>query len=184
MCTLHAWSLHACNDSQKKTKRTGNKSSRHDSPDDSMKLPTCQLVPASPPERRWILSANFRKLRGGWGALELLSVVQPSQAREARKRPRPRRSPPEATCTHFQANICGVGNWKKATEWRRAVDSAGSRVKKKKKKKACRHAVARPLAPAPLPCDGGCAWECALPRIVWFSAAFFVCRDYGSPSGV
>ena len=49
-----------------------------------MKLPTCQLVPASPLERRWILSANFRKLRGGWGTLELLSVVQPSQAREAR----------------------------------------------------------------------------------------------------
>lgn len=91
VCTLHAWSLHACNDSQKNKKKTGNKSSRHDSPDDSMKLPTCQLVPASSAERRWILSANFRKLRGGWGTLELLSAVQPSQAREAR--PHPRLSP-------------------------------------------------------------------------------------------
>ena len=46
--------------------------------------------------------------------------------------PRPR-PPPEATRTHFQANICGVGNWKKATEWRREVDSAGFRAKKEKK---------------------------------------------------
>ena len=51
-----------------------------------------------------------------------------------------------------------------------------SRSQSKKKKKSVQAHGGRPLAPAPLPCDGACAWECALARIVRFSAAFFVSR--------
>lgn len=93
-------------------------------------------------------------------------------------------SPPRSYVYTFSSKHMWCWKLKEGDRMKERGGFSRIQSKKKKKKKACRHAVARPLAPAPLPCDGGCAWECVLARIVWFSAAFFVCRDYGSPSGV
>lgn len=92
--------------------------------------------------------------------LEPLSLVEPSQAWEARTRLKP--SPIPRSCVHtLQEHVCGVemegkgqnvgDRWKeKDPEWQR------------RKKKSSKHMVAWPLASVLLPRDGGCECECVL----------------------